>query len=572
MPHALSMPAPGFQAIILCGPGSSFPTFTANPDENPKALIPIANRPMVWYPIDFCYRMGITNITLIAPSSSEPAMKAALNTNPHLTGLPLPKPDLLAPADLDQNTGTAQIFRLPEVRNVIKGDFIVLPCDLVCEIGGESLLESWMVKEGGLGGATGGGHEGPKMALGGERGGRRGGLGVWYETKSEVKIKGEETDFIATSPLEASSVPPSKSALLPHISKLIYSVPTDTLKDIVEDKKGLPIRHALIRNHPRVRMLSTHRDAHIYVFPAWVLDMINQNEHMDSLGEDVVGWWAKAGWQNGLGDKLGLRDILENSRPEDSDDNNNMLDNGPADDIDYSTLSSTWTSKLEDAISVKSSDSSFSKAKSNLVVPPILAYVHPSKPTPQGPPPLIRRVDTAPLLLATSLQLAKVDSLDSVSHSTASPFAHNSKIAYPEGIAQKTTVTRADCLLAENVTVSEKCIIKECVIGANCSIASGAKLTRCVLMDGVVVGKSCRLTGCILGRRSEIGEDSILQDCEVQENLLVEAGTEDKNNKLMSSEGMEATEEEIKDFEDEVGMDIDDEDANDANAGKGLDP
>src|ERR1700710_466449 len=61
MPHALSMPAPGFQAIILCGPGSSFPTFTANPDENPKALIPIANRPMVWYPIDFCYLIALTS-------------------------------------------------------------------------------------------------------------------------------------------------------------------------------------------------------------------------------------------------------------------------------------------------------------------------------------------------------------------------------------------------------------------------------------------------------------------------------------------------------------------------------
>lgn len=60
MPHAVSMPSPGLQALILCGPGSSFPTFTANPDENPKALLPIANRPMVWYPIDFCYRMGVT--------------------------------------------------------------------------------------------------------------------------------------------------------------------------------------------------------------------------------------------------------------------------------------------------------------------------------------------------------------------------------------------------------------------------------------------------------------------------------------------------------------------------------
>ncbi|ESZ93459.1 hypothetical protein SBOR_6166 [Sclerotinia borealis F-4128] len=549
MPHA--MPAPGFQAIILCGPGSSFPTFTSNPDENPKALIPIANRPMVWYPIDFCHRMGVTNITLITPSSSEAAIKTALATNPHLTSLPLPKPDLLAPKSLDQTTGTAQIFRLPEVRNIIKGDFIVLPCDLVCELGGESLIASWMIKEGGLGGATGGGYEGPKMALGGERGGRRGGLGVWYETKSETIIKGEETDFIATSPLAATSVPPSNSSLIPHISNLVYSVPTDTLKDIVEDKKGLPIRHALVRSHPRIRMLSSHRDAHIYIFPAWVIDMISVNEHMDSIGEDVIGWWAKAGWQQGLGDKLGLREIFQSTRPDESDDN--MLDNSPAsDDIDYSNLSTTWTSKLEDALSTKSSDTSASDKKSSLVIPPILAYIHPSKPTSQGSPPFIRRVDTAPILLNVSLQLAKIEAIDQVGRDAASPFAHNSKVSYPEGIAaQKTRVYRPDCLLAENVIVEEECSIKECVIGANCQIKTGAKLTRCVLMDGVVVGKSCKLTGCILGRRSEIGDGSTLLDCEVQEKFFVDPETNKKNDRLMSSEGMEATKQEIQDYEDD---------------------
>lgn len=67
MPHAISMAPPGLQALILCGPGSSFPTFTANPDENPKALLPIANRPMVWYPIDFCYRAGITSTWFSIP-------------------------------------------------------------------------------------------------------------------------------------------------------------------------------------------------------------------------------------------------------------------------------------------------------------------------------------------------------------------------------------------------------------------------------------------------------------------------------------------------------------------------
>ena len=46
--------------MILCGPGASLSTFTSNPEEFPKALIPIANRPMVWYPLDWCYRMGVT--------------------------------------------------------------------------------------------------------------------------------------------------------------------------------------------------------------------------------------------------------------------------------------------------------------------------------------------------------------------------------------------------------------------------------------------------------------------------------------------------------------------------------
>lgn len=55
------MPPTGFQAIILCGPGVSFDTFTSKAEVSPKALIPIANRPMVWYPLDFCYRMGITS-------------------------------------------------------------------------------------------------------------------------------------------------------------------------------------------------------------------------------------------------------------------------------------------------------------------------------------------------------------------------------------------------------------------------------------------------------------------------------------------------------------------------------
>ncbi len=52
-----------------------------------------------------------------------------------------------------------------------------------------------------------------------------GGLGVWYETRSETPIKGEETDFAATTPLPATAALPAKGSLLSNLSSLVYSMP-----------------------------------------------------------------------------------------------------------------------------------------------------------------------------------------------------------------------------------------------------------------------------------------------------------------------------------------------------------
>ncbi|KAL2258336.1 hypothetical protein VTK26DRAFT_8381 [Humicola hyalothermophila] len=565
MPHAVTIATPGLQALILCGPGSSFPTFTANPDENPKALLPIANRPMVWYPLEFCYRAGITNITLVCPPSASAAITTALNTNPFLTSLPYPRPDLLAPKDLDQNTGTAEIFRLPELQAAVTSDFLVLPCDLVCELGADKLLQAWMVKSASL-----------EDLLGDSRSSharRSGGLSVYYQTKTDTPVKGEETDFIGTVPLPSSPALATKGSLFPHMSKLVYSMPTDSLKDLVEDKKGLPVRHGLLRKHPRVRMLTTHRDAHIYIFPHWVMQFIKENDYLETIGEDVVGWWAKATWQKGLSTKLGLDDVL---RRADSDNGSEhaspTTDTNPRKlDID-STRADAPNTVVTAKHGTNGSQSSTSPAGNpssstpndyddEAPVPPMLAYIHPSDPATAAAAPLIRRVDTAQLLLQVSLQLAKLPSLEETgADAPSSPFAHARKVAYPEGVKPRTTITKADSLVADNVTVQEKTSIKESVVGANCQIGEGAKLSQCLLMDGVVVGRNCKLTRCVLGRRSEIGEGCVLTECEVQDNLLVEPKTEAKDEKFMSSSGLEATEQELAAFAADDDDDDDDDD------------
>lgn len=492
------------------------------------------------------------DINLITPPSAATALSTALATNPFLTKLPGPKPDVLAPEALDFNTGTAEILRLPEVKSVITSDFIVLPCDLVCELRGDRLLQAWMVKSASL-----------ADLLGEARPGRphSGGLGVWYETKSEAPIKGQETDFLATVPIPQAKAkaPTPKDSVLPHVEKVVLSMPTNALNDVVDEKNGLPIRHSLIRKHPRIRLLTSHRDAHIYVFPRWVMDFAEHNPRFDSIGEDVLGWWAKATWQRGLADKLGMGNICadrgaKDTKSSEPDDSESPLTGSPG---PLPTKASTPNTQAAVSLCDKKDaedpiDAMQPRSSSDTAVPPMLAYIHPAGP---APAPLIRRVDNAQLLLATSLQLAKLPSVEEAGGpEAASPFAHARKVAYPEGVRPRTTITRPDSLLADNVTVQERAAIRESVVGAHCHVGEGARLTQCLLMDGAVVGRNCRLTRCVLGRRCEIGEGCVLAECEVQENLLVEPRTEAKNEKLMSSSGLEATEEEMQEALEQEGM------------------
>ncbi|KAL9617219.1 MAG: hypothetical protein Q9160_007980 [Pyrenula sp. 1 TL-2023] len=564
----VSMPQTGFQALVLCGPGVSLNTFSSVPAEYPKVLIPIANRPMVWYVLDWCYRMGITSITLIAPPQSQAALSAALQQNPHLTSLPSPSPTILAPPDLAFTTGTAELLRLQAVQDAIKSDFILLPCDLVCDVGGDAFLTTWMTHLGGLGGLTDGQDfevPGPKMiGLGGEKGGRRGGLSVWYNTTGrEESIKGEECDFNATAKFDAEEgVPPSVHFTTSNSSeahgvlrKLVWATPMDSLRDECEENEALwQIRSSLLKRYGAVKCLTRHRDSHIYFFPYWIKDFAKENEDFESVSEDLVGTWAKAEWRKpSYRARFGIKKILGKTRKGGQVDRVSYEDLSIEEEIDILSLSSTRTSRSPPSEPLKPRLTPISLASrvntdlddsQNIItpdpesddeppppVPPMVAYIHPSS----ADAPLVRRVDTAPLLLSVSLLLAKLPSQEesSVSGLQPSPLSHPHKVAPTAMVAPRTTITKPDCLIGDNVSVAEKCVIKESVLGAGCTIGEGARLTKCLIMDGATVQEKCVLHGAIVGKKALIGKQSSLQNCEVQDGNAVAERTEAKNENFM---------------------------------------
>lgn len=589
----VKMPQTGFQALILCGPGIGLSTFTSVPSEFPKALVQIVNRPMVWYVLDWCYRMGVTDITLITPPAAKEPIAAALAQNPYLTSLPSPSPDLLAPETLEFTTPTAELLRLPEVQAVIKSDFVLLPCDLICAIPGETFLETYLTRLGGPGGV--GSNEDVEatknelLALGGERRGRRGGLSIWYNTiDREESVKGEECDFMCTTKLDPEhDIPLIKTSSAQGqgiLRKLVWAMPMSELWDQCEEDKSWKIRQSLLRKHGAIKCMTKYRDSHIYFFPHWVKDLAQCNEDFESISEDLVGTWAKAEWRKpSYRARLGARKIFSQKPAAERADVSNP-ERPIEEEIDLLSLSSTQittqslidstppprTARLasrvptdqEDSIIVPGDDPHGDEESGPVpFIPPILSYILPSSPD----APLVRRVDNTPLLLSISLTLAKLPSAEesTAAKNPVSPFSHPVKIHATTTIAPRVTISRADTLIDSNSTIATQCVIKNSVVGASVAIGTGTRITGCVIMDGVTIGDKCVLTNTVVGKKAKIGNKSSLTGCEVQDGNVVADGTEGKNEKYLVG----GLEDEMEG--DDMGFDEEDEDNGDGSLSLG---
>ena len=496
MPHATSMPPSGFQALVLCGPGLGLNTFTTVPSDYPKALVSVANRPMLWYVLDWLYRSGVNDITVISPRETEKPIAAALAQNPYLTALSVPSPDLLIPKELTIDMPTAELLKLPEIRAAIKTDFMLLPCDLLCDISGEVFFETYFSNLSSLTNDV-----------------RKGGLSVWYNTANrEESVKKEECDFMV------SVSHPGKSAS--SLRRLATAMPMSE----VDDNDGWSVRQSLMDQFSNVKCLTQYRDAHMYFFPNWVKTYASLND-FESVSEDLVGQWAQAQWRKpGYREKLGAKKIFSKSRRRPSRPDQINIE----DEVDLISLSSTQTSS-----------STSQPASDNIPeFPSLLAYVHSSHPA----APLIRRIDTTALLLSTSLLIARMPTLEesippgaATSHSLLAAATRKA----PSAIIEKSTTVSADSLLDANVKILTKVTIKNSCIGAGVTVNTNSRVTNSVVMENTTIGENCQLSGCIIGKNVLIADGSSLTDCEVQDGMRIEKGTEAKGEKFLAG-GLDA--------------------------------
>ncbi|KAJ3220053.1 hypothetical protein HK099_004464 [Clydaea vesicula] len=251
-----------FQAIILAGVGSRLSVLTEDLDKVPKALLPVANKPMLHYQLQWLESAKITNIIVLAQNSARQKINEFLYKTYELSSRQT-KIELIC---LDEAEGSADSLR--HIKDKIKFDFIVLSSDLIIDIPAHTVLDTF-------------------RAL-------RSTVTVLFSESSKAERsegrgnKDEDTsDYVGINHKKA---------------RLLYMAP----KVDVDDDTFLSLHMALIKKFPVINFHTHLRDAHLYIFNRWVMDLIYSKKHISSLKADLLPLLIECQYNKNLYEREGI--------------------------------------------------------------------------------------------------------------------------------------------------------------------------------------------------------------------------------------------------------------------------
>lgn len=149
-----------FHTFILCGPGKQLAPFSKERSTGiPKALLPVANRPMVEYVLDWCERAFFPKVTLVCDFDSHDDIQKALDAYKTRK-----LSDNADGSDVDANTvqfaGSIDVISMPTPTNALVlrhvltkallkpyQHFALLPCDFVTDLPPQVLIEAYRSRQ-----------------------------------------------------------------------------------------------------------------------------------------------------------------------------------------------------------------------------------------------------------------------------------------------------------------------------------------------------------------------------------------------------------------------------------------
>ncbi|KAJ1762720.1 Translation initiation factor eIF-2B subunit gamma [Coemansia sp. RSA 518] len=284
---------PELTAVVLALPEDDMELLTERIDMS-HALLPIANRPMIWYILQWLEQGGILDIKIITTRESEADIVSYVEVYKGIANITVKA--------LSDVNGTADALR--QVAPLIKSNFVVVPCDLVIDVPATHFFDIIRIRR-------------PAVAT------------VFCEV---MKSEGG-----------GGSVKPRHLPMCVGIdqpsSRLVL------LQDIDKKSEDLALSMSLIRRFPSMALSDKMQDTHVYVFQRWVLDYVSAHPEIVSLQEDLLPLLVRAQSQPHLLEKNGIDRYLPASTAQRIDEYDTGVQFGQHEQAEHSD--STKSDSLE---------------------------------------------------------------------------------------------------------------------------------------------------------------------------------------------------------------------------------
>ncbi|KAJ7078945.1 UDP-3-O-glucosamine N-acyltransferase [Mycena belliarum] len=474
----LQLVPPEFLAVLLAGFGNELSPLTSDHGDEPclKALLPLANTPIIDYSLAWVEQSGIKDVLLICPAIHRPAISHHIHSHAY-SSLHIDIQSYEETAD----TGVGTCTLLRHFSNRISRDFVVLPCDFIPppSLPLNALLNRFRTDtvSDGLVATT-----------------------CWFSAaKSEKNATPDEWGHIA----------PSVSIVWDRVSSTLLYV--DTPDDIDRNAEEIELRMSMLSRYPRTALSSNLQDSHVYVCKRSVLDVLQEKEHFDSFREEFLPWLCKVQYQRKKRERY--EQLLVPSA---------NTSQGLA--LKHSTLSK---SKQRHAHTPKSKSTATSAPQSPTASDPSLDI----SPTLRVGL-LMHRPEHGVAARINNIHTFMEMNRHFLATATYSLPTDPQERAL---IDQKSQISN-DTIIGDSTRVDERTTIKKSVIGRHCTIGKMVKIVGCVLLDHCIVEDGAKLDGSILGKNTKVGAKAELVRCVTQAGYEVAPGESVKNEKLEISD------------------------------------
>lgn len=210
----------------------------------PKAMLPVGNKPLIWYPLNLLERVGFEEVIVITTKE----VQKMLSTQEVKMKL-----DIVCIQE-DGDMGTADALR--HIQQKIKTDILVMSCDLITDVALHEVVDLFRAHNATLAMLLSKAHEFTETVPG----------------QKGKKKTAEQRDFVGVD----------------HSGKrLLFMANEADLED------GLTIRRSIMKKHPRMHIKTGLVDAHLYCLKRAVLDFLTENKSISSIRGELVPYLVR---------------------------------------------------------------------------------------------------------------------------------------------------------------------------------------------------------------------------------------------------------------------------------------